>query len=237
MQKNPRYKLLDLSLNESNSLKGIALVLLLIHHLFYIKNGQYDDVDIAGHGIINTLGIICKVCVALFVFLSGYGLGTSLTYSPKLNIRQFYIRRFTKLVLNYWLIWIIFVPIGIFFFDRHMETVYGKEGWIYGILDFFGILNITGKYGYNPTWWFYSCIILLYLIFPIIAYSIQKYPKTIWLYLLAGIVLIKIPIIFVSPIRYYLFPFVLGILFSKHLYINILPPPRPTPPTIHHRYI
>lgn len=223
-------KLLDLNLDESNGLKGIALILLLIHHLFYIQNGQYDDIDIHGHGIVNVLGKLCKVCVAIFVFLSGYGLGISISGSQKLNIRRFYIRRFTKLFLNYWMIWILFVPIGIIFFDRRLETIYGEEGWIYCILDLLGLLNITGRLGYNPTWWFYSCIILLYLIFPIIAYTIHKYPKTIWLYLLAGIVIIEVPIIYISPIRYYFFPFVLGILFAKYLNINTLPPPYKIPP-------
>ncbi len=65
---------LELNIRESNSLKGIALILLLIHHLFYIQNGKFDDVYIAGHGVVNTLGLLCKVCVAMFVFLSGYGL-------------------------------------------------------------------------------------------------------------------------------------------------------------------
>lgn len=218
-------RLLELNLKESNSLKGIALMLLLIHHLFYVQKGQYDDIIIAGHGVINTLGIVCKVCVAIFVFLSGYGLGTTLSYYPKLDIKQFYIRRFTKLFLNYWMIWVLFVPIGILLFNRHLDTVYGEGGWFYGILDFFGLINITGRYGYNPTWWFYSCIILLYLIYPLIALTISKYPKMIWLFLLASLAVVKLPFTYIDPIRYYLFPFVLGIISSKYLYFNQIPPP------------
>lgn len=209
-------RFLELNLKESNSLKGIALILLLIHHLFYIQKGQYDDIVISGHGIINILGIICKVCVAIFVFLSGYGLGKTFSDNPKFDIKQFYIRRFTKLFLNYWMIWILFVPIGILFFDRHLDSVYGEGGWLYGILDFFGLINITGKYGYNPTWWFYSCIILLYLIYPIIALTISKYPKIIWFYLFVSIAIIKLPIIYINPIRFYLFPFILGIFLANY---------------------
>ncbi|MDE6020524.1 MAG: acyltransferase, partial [Ruminococcus sp.] len=224
---------LKLSLQESNCLKGIALILLLIHHLFYIQHGQYDDIEIVGHGLVNTLGIVCKVCVALFVFLSGYGLGLSIQKAPKLDIKRFYIRRFTKLFLNYWFIWLLFVPIGVLLFDRHLDVVYGEDGWLYGILDFLGLLNITGKLGYNPTWWFYSCIILLYLIFPLIAHTVKRHPNLIWIYLLASIMIIKLPFSFINPIRYYLFPFILGIFFSNYLYLKQLPPARHDPQYVH----
>lgn len=216
---------LKLSFQESNALKGIALILLLIHHLFYIQNGQYDDIIILNHGIVNTLGILCKACVALFVFLSGYGLGLSITASRKsFDIKKFYIKRFSKLFLNYWFIWLLFVPPGIIFFGRSFVSVYGEHGWIYGILDFLGLLNITGRLGYNPTWWFYSCIILLYLIFPIIALTISKWPKTIWLFLVISIIIVKSSVDFINPIRYYLLPFITGILFSNSLITNKLPP-------------
>lgn len=214
---------LELNLRESNSLKGIALLLLLIHHLFYIQKGQYDDITLYGHGIVNSLGLICKVCVALFVFLSGYGLGTAISESYKLGIKEFYIRRFTKLFLNYWFIWILFVPIGIIFFDRSFGEVYGDNTWLYGILDFFGLLNAIGRHGYNPTWWFYSCIIMLYIIFPLIAYTVSRQPKTIWLILLCSLVIVKFRVPYIDPIRYYLFPFILGIFLSNQLIIKILP--------------
>ncbi len=223
MIKQNEKGILDLSLKESNSLKGIALILLLIHHLFYIQKGQYDDVYIGNYGIINILGIICKVCVAIFVFLSGYGLGVGIAANGKLDIKKFYIRRFTKLFLNYWFIWLLFVPIGIFLFGRSLDSVYGEgtQGIICGILDFLGLLNTTGKYGYNPTWWFYSCIILLYLIFPFITCTVSRYPKSIWMFVFAGIAIVKVPLAYVGPIRYYLLPFVLGLLLSNKLTFNV----------------
>lgn len=68
----------QLSLKDTNVLKGVALLLLLWHHLFYKENGLYDDLYIAGHGLVNELSIVSKVCVAIFVFLSGYGWNCSL---------------------------------------------------------------------------------------------------------------------------------------------------------------
>jgi len=57
------------SIGSINSCKGIALLLLLWHHLFY----QHSEF---GH-LTYTLAVLSKVCVALFVILSGYGYSES----------------------------------------------------------------------------------------------------------------------------------------------------------------
>ena len=65
---------LELTLNDTMLLKGIALLLLLAHHLFYQGIG-YNDVHLYGsHYLVKEIGIISKLCVDIFVFLSGYGL-------------------------------------------------------------------------------------------------------------------------------------------------------------------
>lgn len=38
----------NLSLSDTNALKGIALILLLCHHLFYIQDGSYNDILVFG---------------------------------------------------------------------------------------------------------------------------------------------------------------------------------------------
>ena len=65
---------LELSLNDTMLLKGVALLLLLAHHLFYQGIG-YNDIHLYGsHYLVKEIGIISKLCVAIFVFLSGYEL-------------------------------------------------------------------------------------------------------------------------------------------------------------------
>ena len=65
---------LELTLNDTMLLKGIALLLLLAHHLFYQGIG-YNDVHLYGsHYLVKEIGIVSKLCVAIFVFLSGYEL-------------------------------------------------------------------------------------------------------------------------------------------------------------------
>ena len=158
----------SLSLKDTNILKGVGLLLLLAHHLFYVQTGLYDDIHIAGdHYLVQDIGKWCKVCVAIFVFLSGYGLtiGTMKTNGIT-DVKQFYWHRFTKLLMNYWFIWLCFVPVGLFVFDQSFQNAYQTLVIPKLILDFFGVINCFGWLGYNGTWWFYSCIIVLYLAYP-----------------------------------------------------------------------
>lgn len=72
VNRNALNKVLSLSLSQSLSLKGIALLALLAHHLFY-HSGKYLDIHLSGNiYLVNQIGLICKICVPLFVFLSGY---------------------------------------------------------------------------------------------------------------------------------------------------------------------
>lgn len=210
---------------ESNILKGIALLFLLVHHLFYIQNGRFDDFEIFdGHYLVNMIGQVCKVCVPLFVFLSGYGLTAEAEKLERIKLFKFYKRRFSKLYLNFWLMWLLFVPVGIFVFDVTFDAVYGDHALLKFILDFLGLINIIGDYGYNPTWWFYSCITTLYLLFPFIIAGC-KFRWCVHLMLWCSIILALLPFTPLQPIRYYLLTFILGCYFRNGLIYNALPPP------------
>ena len=202
-----------ISVSNSLVLKGGGILLMLIHHLFYSEASRlrYDDLIVHGYGLVNQIGIFSKLCVAIFVFISGYGLATK--YSDGLNLKQFYTSRFKKLYLNYWFILLIFVPIGVFVFHRTLTDAYGQHVVIKAILEFFGVLNLTGQLGYNPTWWFYSCIIVLYLIFPWLNKQFDKSP-----YLIATIGIFATFIAFlpfVQPYSNYLLTFIAGMLMAR----------------------
>jgi len=66
----------SISLNETNAVKGIAIIAMLLHHLFY-THPEFGFV-------VHQIGLIGKVCVAMFLFLSGYGL--TIQFSKLLNI-------------------------------------------------------------------------------------------------------------------------------------------------------
>lgn len=206
-----------LSLKRTNIYKGIALILLLCHHLFACPSGSYQDLSIDGLGMIRFFGVFAKLCVAIFVFLSGYGLTIQCEKKGGVgNVLKFYWRRFLKLMMNYWFIYLVFVPFGVVVFGRTFVSVYGENWILPSILDFFGLFfAITVNYfGYNATWWFYGCIIVLYLLFPLL-YQFRKHS-----WLLVPFALLYYRFGYLLPLfqagTQYIFSFTLGIILATN---------------------
>lgn len=101
-----------ISPNETNVIKGIAICAMLWHHLF-LGNKEYGEA-------VFSLALTCKVCVALFVFLSGYGMATQFNkiYPCEsvrvkcIDVAKFLFKRYFKFYLNYWIVFFITVPLG-----------------------------------------------------------------------------------------------------------------------------
>lgn len=87
---------MKLSIDDSNALKGIAILMMLWHHLFYYSNGSFNDIYINGYGLAKTSALACKVCVAIFVFVSGYGLMEKYKDQHQSRMKHFYRRHFVK---------------------------------------------------------------------------------------------------------------------------------------------
>lgn len=209
--------------DDTLALKGIALLFLLFHHLFYQNDGLYDDVFLwQDHYLVQEIGIVSKVCVAIFVFLSGYGLAVGVKNSEGIpDLRKFYIRRFKKLFINYWFIWMAFVPVSYFCFGMTFEKAYQHQIGLQLVTDIFGVHEIffgSPVYCYNPTWWFYSCIIVLYMLFPLIYKWICTDTISVFLF---SIAVSFLPIPHTGFIRFYIVAFVLGIIFA----VKKFPPP------------
>lgn len=209
---------MKLSVYDSNVFKGIAILIMLFHHLFLRPEMYgYDDIFIHGHGLIFSIAKMCKVCVAIFVFISGYGLTEKYGSLSNIKLKDFYWKRFVKLMLNYWFVWLIFVPVSVLWLGPSFAEVYGSDYLIHGrvILDFLGIVNWLGPtvYNYIGAWWFYGCIIGLYLLYPLLL----KLMKQNEYYLLAlAITIFCLPSDILFCIRIYLPVFVCGMLYSFH---------------------
>lgn len=63
--------------NISNQMKALAMIFLLVHHLWAeFRIGMYDAAFI-GTGDLVAISKFCKLCVGIFMFISGYGLMTT----------------------------------------------------------------------------------------------------------------------------------------------------------------
>lgn len=154
--------------NKSLSLKFIAATLMVLLHTFAFperidSNLMYISLfKINGIGIEVYVGRFGSICVGMFIFLSGYGL--YVVYRGKASYQQI-LKRIYKFYLNYWIIFLLFIPIGIY-----------KGKYIFRLkeltLNFGGIID-----SYNGEWWFIRLYIMLLISFPIIVVIINKYNK------------------------------------------------------------
>lgn len=206
---------------QTNIAKGVAILLLLCHHLF-LKGENYTAlIKINGTSLASASSTIGKVCVAMFLFLSGYGLYKSFSKfkekdkykeSPAKNQIRYVINHLIKLLSDYWLVYIVFVPLGLLV-GYKFYAIYGLNPFNY-ITDFFGVSFLFNGYNntMNATWWFMSIIIVYYIIFPIL-YKIQTYSNE--LLLCIGIAVLLLPLPNFRELNTYFFPFVFGMYISK----------------------
>lgn len=85
--------------SDTQMIKGLAICILLFHHLFYSTQPGLG-IMIGDKYLANIVAEYLKVCVALFLVLSGYGLNASMTKISILSlnfIRNIY-GRFTKII-------------------------------------------------------------------------------------------------------------------------------------------
>jgi hypothetical protein len=168
----------------TDACKGVALLFLLWHHLFnpYPEYGFY----------IFLTSQLAKVCVSIFLILSGYGLSESIK-NKKIGLFAFYRKHLTKLYLNYWFIAALFVPIGILFMNYPLESAYNDHAYLKFLVQMTGLHRwIYPELGYNATWWYMSTIIPLYLLFPLIYLLTKK--GGIWFFSLILIIMFLFPI-------------------------------------------
>lgn len=197
-----------LSLKDTNVLKGFSLILLLIHHLFSRNTGNFNDISIAGHDIVTTIAQLSNICVAIFVLLSGYGLTRKYESNREESLGHFYKGRYAKLLINFWFIWILFISVELLMGGRSFVDVYHDHIIGRAVLDFLGLSYLFGFYGYNPTWWFMSLIIILYALYPFL-YQFAK--KDVSLLLLVTATISLLPFDFVGNMHCYLFVFCCGV--------------------------
>ncbi|MCD8026845.1 MAG: acyltransferase family protein [Clostridiales bacterium] len=167
------------------------------------------------------LADFCKVCVAIFLVLSGYGLYKSWCSFEKKNMRNgklpakkqilFVKNHLLKLMFGYWFIYIIFVFMGLFL-GRPFYAFYGLNP-LYFLSDFLGLANLFGTPTVNATWWFMSIIIVYYLIFPLLV-KIQKYSGELLLLISFCAVIFEFLPSF-RQLRLWIFPFVLGMYLAQ----------------------
>ena len=108
--------------------KSLAVCLLLVHHLFFSEAAGYTEMYVGGTAVVHECAAVAKVCVCLFVMLSGFGLSRS---SRSLEPPAFYRRRLVRLYPAYWMTWLLCVPVAALWLGRTPASVYPESTGLY----------------------------------------------------------------------------------------------------------
>lgn len=169
---------MEFSREDTKVIKGVAIVWMLIHHLWPFEDRIAGGLlrykfSIFGEPSIVYLGLFGKICVTLFFFLGGYGI-----YCSSKGKAYDIVGRIKGLYVEFWKIFLIFIPIGFLFFRNQpsycqnaLEYSRFKEfSWNEFFQNFLGI-NTT----YNGEWWFLFSYIFAIITFPFIRNIIDKH--------------------------------------------------------------
>ena len=198
---------MELTLKDTQILKGLGICLMLWHHLFW----QMPDYG----AVTQSVGIIGKVCVSLFLFLSGYGLSVQYRKVPQHSLHEslrFLVVRLTKLYFAYWPCLFIVVVAGSLV--GHTPAVaYPSYLNTYKclLLDIFGM---TSYHSYLPEWWYMRMIVQLYLFFPLLHLLLRRHSIAIISLCAATLLLFLPPVGIVSVDEGGIAPFFLGMVCS-----------------------
>lgn len=169
----------------TNLCKGIAILLMYIHHCFYTKASMSGaSVVFAPFTKRQTMAFAqtCRVCVAVFVFLSAYGVYKSARGKYAFDgafFRERYVplvfRRYRTLLWNFAVIYVLsqlLSPlIGI-----SRVSVYGESFWkraLYTAVDGLGLADLWNTPTYNGTWWYLPFAFLLIFLLPVLAAAVD----------------------------------------------------------------
>ena len=213
--------------------KGVACMLLLFHHLFYREQMLGGCVTLLDQLTGGTRGLelvygaahAAKVCVALFLILSGCGLTESWKRTGGRAAREwggfrFSLTHLLRLMCRYWLIFLLFVPFGALF-GRDPAVLFLSSTplkmWIKIAINFTGMSNLlfgSTQYTFNATWWYMSVMIPCYLLFPVLRRLSAKSP--LLLIPVMALCALGMFVPYAKNIAFWIIPFLLGMLLSDY---------------------
>lgn len=213
-------------------MKGIAIIIMLFHHCFLnaqrwatvpyeklatTKGWGYYPISFAPFSshTIQYLASFSKICVAMFVFMTGYGMWVSYESQKKKTTMSNYIKkRMVTLMTGFLIIFVVTevlaIPTG-----RFIE-VYGHDfrSVVYMIIDALGLAKLLGTPLFCLTWWYMSLAIVLIMIFPFVHSIMEKYQ---WVVVVASIIVPRACGFGQSTDLFrYLLAYTLGMYFAQH---------------------
>lgn len=214
-----------LSKNDSLAIKGIAILIMLFHHL-YCSVDRFENftVDFSpfSQSTVVSVSLFFKICVSIFAFITGYGLLKSVSkieFNNK-NVFKWNVTRLIKTMSGFWLIYVLSFVVTMIIDRRPLEIYFGGsriKGVLYILLDFLGLANFFDTPTLCGTWWYMSAAVIFILIIPLIYFISRKVG-----YIPIIVVVVALPrllnIGYPGGVNAYSFilPVILGMMFAEY---------------------
>ena len=157
---------------DSAALKGLAVLLLIFHHCYRLADRiERYQVDLCGLTTEQLVAIAecCKICVAIFAFVSGYGLMYG--YSAKMKNKEKYAvsewisGHLLSTMSGFWFTaavsYLIYFGLGLKDPSKWGETFYERGFAVFA--DILGISRLLETESLNGAWWYECCVCIYYI--------------------------------------------------------------------------
>lgn len=160
-----------LTKKDSALIYGIAILMMIYHHLFSLPQRLGD---VTYFSVLNTtlgsiteqrLAWLCRLCVPFYAFISGYGLCSIISakkYTERCSVNSIFqnyrlaFKQIFKLLKKYWLVFAVFIPLGVTFFNLYLvgPITFTKS-----------LVGLVSEYNYE--WWYIKQYMMMVLLFPL----------------------------------------------------------------------
>ncbi|MFV0469206.1 MAG: acyltransferase family protein [Dysgonomonas sp.] len=177
--------LYKLDRNQINIIKGIAIVIIVLHNFLHVISGvKENDISYDLNEFLRFLSVVADnpltifnsvlsyfghFGVELFVFSSGFGLTKKYMANDKISYKDYIVPRLTKIYSL--MLFGLVVIFSILFYKYTFEQMLKISVWFLSMLKNLSYTRIYSDFG---VWWFFSLIVQLYLLFPFLYKYIDK---------------------------------------------------------------
>ena len=204
------------SKDDTNRLKGIAILLLIFHHMYR----TVGDIEfIAAHGLVMadadlSMTAFCfRICVYMFCFLSSFGMSVGI--GAKKIMPRYFLYRLWRLLAPYWF---TLVVVNVLYSLVNHKFYY--KSVLYFLGDVIPVLDIIGRpfEMFNGVFWYMNYTLILVFVLPIINLITRKTGPLLLILtvLLYGFIPVVLDSPYGGPYASYLFAAEAGVLFQHY---------------------
>lgn len=183
---------------DSMLVKGVAIILLMFHHCISMTGIEGHSLSFFPFKSYHWPVMVCdsfKLCVGMFVFITGYGLYKSYCKinNDSRSVLNWTGTRLLKTLSGFWFVYIltfiITYAIDEYPLLRYVTAPTRMEGsWFYALIDFFGLSYVIDTPTLIGTWWYMSAVVIMIVFFPLMYKAGEKFS-----YAVVGLMLILLP--------------------------------------------